>query len=118
MNQIGLARGAALTGVIFLGEFVGSAHQFQVVAGAVGTHGAQQLPELGHREGGGRDLFAQRRHNGLYRGKRRCKQPLYRAVETWLATFSVDEWLSVPGIGELVELTLCQSRFSSVVLPA
>ena len=50
MDQVGFAGGAGLTGVMFLGELVGFAHQFQIVAGPVGTHGAQQLAELGHRE--------------------------------------------------------------------
>ena len=65
MDQVRLARGAKLPGMIFLGIFVGFAHQFQIIAGAVGTHGAQQFPELGDRQGGGRDLFAQRRHRRL-----------------------------------------------------
>ena len=65
MNQIGFAGGAGLAGMMFLGELVGFAHQFQIVAGPVGAKSAQQFPELGHREGGGRDLFAQRRHAGL-----------------------------------------------------
>src|SRR5277367_1521069 len=77
MDEIRLARSAALAGMIFLGVLVGFPHQLQIVGGAVGPHSAQQLAELGHREGGGRDLFAQGRHNGLYRGKRRSKQRLH-----------------------------------------
>jgi len=65
VDKVGLAGSPGLTGMIFLGELVGSADQLKIVAGPVGTHGAQQLPELCHREGGGRDLFAQGRHDGL-----------------------------------------------------
>ena len=78
MHEVRLAGGAGLSGMMFLRIFVGFPHQLQIVVGPVGAHGAHQLAELGHREGGGRDLFAQSRHNGLYRGKRRWKQRLYR----------------------------------------
>ena len=62
MNQVGLAGGAALAGMVFLGKLVGLADEFQVVVGPVGPHSAHQLTELGHREDIGRELLAQGRH--------------------------------------------------------
>ena len=38
MNQVGLAGGAALSGMVLLGKFVGFADQFQIVVGTVVPH--------------------------------------------------------------------------------
>ena len=65
MNQVGLAGGAALAGMVFLGKLVGLADEFQIVVGPVGPHAAHQLTELGDREHIGRELLAQGRHDGL-----------------------------------------------------
>ena len=58
MDQVGLARGAGLAGVVLLRKLVGLADEFQIVVGTVRLHVAQQLAELGDREDVGRDLFA------------------------------------------------------------
>ena len=62
MDQVGLAGGAALSGMVFLGKLVGFADEFEIVVGPVGPHSAHQLAEPGHREHIGRELLAQRRH--------------------------------------------------------
>ena len=65
MNQVGLAGGAALSGVVFLGKLVGFADEFEIVVGPVGPHSAHELAEPGHREHIGRELLAQGRHARL-----------------------------------------------------
>ena len=65
VNQIGLAGGAALAGMMFLGKFVGLADEFKIVIGAVGPHPAHQLTELGHREDVSCELLAQGPHARL-----------------------------------------------------
>ena len=63
MHQVGLARGAGLSGVVLLGEFVGLLDQVEVVVGTVLAQLPHQLAEAGHRQHVGRDLLAQRRHD-------------------------------------------------------
>jgi len=63
--QIGFAGGAALSGMMLLGELIGFANKLQIFGGPIGLHSAQQLTELGHREHVGRDLLAQCRHDRL-----------------------------------------------------
>ena len=65
MDEVGLAGGAVLSGVVFLGEFVGALDEVEVVVGTVFAQLPHQLAETGHREHVGRDLFAQRRHDGF-----------------------------------------------------
>ena len=65
MDQVRLAGGPGLAGMMVQGEVVGFPNQFQIVVGAVGRILLHQLAELGDREDVGRDLLAQRRHEGL-----------------------------------------------------
>ena len=65
MDQVGLAGGPALSGMVFLGKLVGLADEFEIVVGPVGPHAAHQLTEPGHREHIGRELLAQGRHARL-----------------------------------------------------
>ncbi len=62
MHQVGLARLAGLTFVMFEGEFVGFPDEGQVVVGPVGADLAQKIAEAGDRQNVGRDLLAQSRH--------------------------------------------------------
>ena len=63
VNEIGLARGADLAGVMLLGKFVGLADDLQIVGGTVFAHHPHQVTELGDGEDIGRDLMAQSRHS-------------------------------------------------------
>src|SRR6267143_1556076 len=65
MHEIGLAGGAALSGVMFQGVVVGFLDQFQIVQRPVGLHGLHQVAKLRDREDIGCDLLAQCRHAGL-----------------------------------------------------
>ena len=65
MDEIGLAGGAGLAGVVLLGEFVGFLDEVEIVVGTVLAQLLHQLAEAGHREHVGRDLLTQRRHDGL-----------------------------------------------------
>ena len=63
MDEIGLAGGAVLSGVVLLGELVGFLDQIEIVVGTVLAQLPHQLAEAGDREHAGRDLFTQRRHD-------------------------------------------------------
>jgi len=63
MYEVGLAGSAVLSSVVFLGEFVGSFNEVEIVVGTVLAQLFHQLAEAGDREHVGRDLFAQRRHD-------------------------------------------------------
>jgi hypothetical protein len=63
MNEVRLARGALLAGMVALGKFVRLADEFQIVVGTVLAHVAHELTELGYGEHIGRDLFAQGGHS-------------------------------------------------------
>ena len=63
MHEVGLAGGAVLSGVVFLGEFVGFLDEVEVVVGTVLAQLPHQLAEAGGREHVGRNLFTQRRHD-------------------------------------------------------
>ena len=65
MDQVGLARGAALAGMDSQGVVVGFLDDFQIFGGPVGLHALHQVTELRDREDIGRDLLAQSRHGGL-----------------------------------------------------
>jgi hypothetical protein len=65
MHQVGFAGSAGLPGVMLLGELIGLANDFEIVARAVLAHHPHQVTELGDREDIGRDLLAQRRHTRL-----------------------------------------------------
>ncbi len=62
MDEVGLAGGALLAGVVLQGELVGATDNLYVVAGMVGADEIQQLAELGDRENIGRNLLPQARH--------------------------------------------------------
>ena len=66
MDQVGLAGGAQLPGMVFLGELVGALDEVEIVVGTVLAQLPHQLAEAGNREHVGRDLFPQRRHDGFY----------------------------------------------------
>ena len=57
MHQIGLARLAGLSFVMFQGEFVGFFDQGEIVVGAVGADFAQQIAKAGYRQNIGRDVL-------------------------------------------------------------
>jgi hypothetical protein len=63
MHEIRLTRGAGLSGVMLLGEFVGSFDEVEVVVGTVLAQLFHELAEAGHREHVGLNLFPQRRHD-------------------------------------------------------
>ena len=63
MHEVRFAGGAGLSGVMFLGKFVGFFYEIEIVIGTVLAQLLHQLAEAGHREHVGRDLLTQRRHN-------------------------------------------------------
>ena len=65
MDEIGFARGAALSGVVLLREVVGFLDQLEIVVRPVLTELFHELAEAGNREHVGRDLLTQRRHEGF-----------------------------------------------------
>ena len=62
VHQVGIARGAGLSSVIFLGEFVSFLDNAQIIIGPVDPQRLHQVTETGYCEDVGRDLLAQSRH--------------------------------------------------------
>ncbi len=62
MHEVRFAGRAGLSGVMFLGKFVGFFYEIEIVVGTVLAQLLHQLAEAGHREHVGRDLLTQRRH--------------------------------------------------------
>ncbi len=62
MHEIGLAGGAGLSGMVFLGKFVCLFYEFEIVVRAILAQLSHQLAKASDREHVGRELLAQRAH--------------------------------------------------------